>query len=149
MSLLCLQGPVVTKSAGSWVITPVVEYYYLLPYADIISKFFSRGSNGLPHQVIGKCSAHNSSKEEPRDNKVAKKTHESIRQDATSITTTTVDRVSKVAYDVNTSGARGAGSCGREWGEVVGSSWSGGGVVRMGEKGAVSLAGMVECTVVV
>nr|GEV82771.1 putative ribonuclease H-like domain-containing protein [Tanacetum cinerariifolium] len=30
----------------------------------------------------------------------------------------------------------GAGSCGREWGEVVGSSWSGGGVVRMGEKGA-------------
>nr|GEV84959.1 ribonuclease H-like domain-containing protein [Tanacetum cinerariifolium] len=39
---------------------------------------------------------------------------------------------------------RGAGSCGREWGEVVGSSWSGDGVVRMGEKGAVSLAGMVE-----
>nr|GEV84960.1 NBS-containing resistance-like protein [Tanacetum cinerariifolium] len=40
--------------------------------------------------------------------------------------------------------ARGAGSYGREWGEVVGSSWSGDGVVRIGEKGAVSLAGMVE-----
>src|ERR1043166_4061122 len=33
--LLCsLQGPVVKKSSGSWVITPVVEYYYLLPYAE-------------------------------------------------------------------------------------------------------------------
>nr|GFA67817.1 hypothetical protein [Tanacetum cinerariifolium] len=35
--------------------------------------------------------------------------------------------------------ARGAGSCGRECGEVVGISWSGGGVVRMGEKGIAGL----------
>nr|GEV81946.1 hypothetical protein [Tanacetum cinerariifolium] len=38
--------------------------------------------------------------------------------------------------------ARGAGSCGREWGEVVGISWSGGGVVMMGEKGIAGLAGV-------
>ncbi|GJV65071.1 histidine phosphatase superfamily protein [Tanacetum coccineum] len=47
----------------------------------------------------------NSSEEEPHDSKVAKKTHESIRQDTTSITTTTVERVSKVTDDVNTSGS--------------------------------------------
>ncbi|XP_076921492.1 uncharacterized protein LOC143582916 [Bidens hawaiensis] len=46
-----LQGPVVKKCLGSWVITPVVEYYYLLPYADIISKLFKRESNSLRHQV--------------------------------------------------------------------------------------------------
>nr|GFB90923.1 hypothetical protein [Tanacetum cinerariifolium] len=38
--------------------------------------------------------------------------------------------------------ARDAGSYGREWGEVVGISWSGGGVVRMGEKGIAGLAGV-------
>ncbi|GJS28060.1 hypothetical protein Tco_0488680 [Tanacetum coccineum] len=47
----------------------------------------------------------NSSEEEPHDSKVAKKTHESIRRETTSITTTTVKRVSKVADDVNTSGS--------------------------------------------
>ncbi|KAI3756633.1 hypothetical protein L1987_56455 [Smallanthus sonchifolius] len=46
-----LQGPVVKECLGSWAITPVVEYYYLLPYAEIISKLFSRESNGLLHQV--------------------------------------------------------------------------------------------------
>ncbi|KAL8263656.1 hypothetical protein R6Q59_021786 [Mikania micrantha] len=46
-----LQGPVVKKCLGSWVITPVVEYYYLLPFAEIISKMFSRESNNLPHQI--------------------------------------------------------------------------------------------------
>ncbi|KAL4567714.1 hypothetical protein LXL04_023306 [Taraxacum kok-saghyz] len=45
-----LKGPVVKKISGSWVITPVVEYYYLLPYAHIISKWFSR-SHGLPEQI--------------------------------------------------------------------------------------------------
>ncbi|GJZ27032.1 hypothetical protein Tco_0571285 [Tanacetum coccineum] len=131
-AIYSLQGPVVTKSAESWVITPVVEYYYLLPYADIISKFFSRGSNGLPHQVIEGSAApniilgslkscnnveiksklnlvdaniSNSSSEEPRDSKVAKKTHESIEQDTTTIATTTPEPVSKVADDVNTSGS--------------------------------------------
>nr|GEZ14043.1 hypothetical protein [Tanacetum cinerariifolium] len=38
--------------------------------------------------------------------------------------------------------ARDAGSCRREWGEVAGISWSGGGVVRMGEKGITGLAGV-------
>ncbi|KAI7743469.1 hypothetical protein M8C21_011320 [Ambrosia artemisiifolia] len=46
-----LQGPVVKKCLSSWVITPVVEYYYLLPYAEILSKLFSRESNNLPHQI--------------------------------------------------------------------------------------------------
>ncbi|KAL8196100.1 hypothetical protein R6Q57_025100 [Mikania cordata] len=46
-----LQGPVVKKCLGSWVITPVVEYYHLLPFAEIISKMFSRESNNLPHQI--------------------------------------------------------------------------------------------------
>ncbi|GJV30054.1 hypothetical protein Tco_1386502, partial [Tanacetum coccineum] len=131
-AIYSLQGPVVTKSAGSWVITPVVEYYYLLPYADIISKFFSRGSNGLPHQVIEGSAAPNiilgslkscnnveiksklnlvdanisySSNEEPCDSKVARKTHESIEQDTTTIATTTLEPVNKVADDVNTSGS--------------------------------------------
>ncbi|CAH1439242.1 unnamed protein product [Lactuca virosa] len=45
-----LHGPVVKKISGSWVITPVVEYYYLLPYAEIISKWFKR-SNGLTDQM--------------------------------------------------------------------------------------------------
>ncbi|CAI9277451.1 unnamed protein product [Lactuca saligna] len=45
-----LHGPVVKKSSGSWVITPVVEYYYLLPYAEIISNWFKR-SNGLTDQM--------------------------------------------------------------------------------------------------
>lgn len=47
-----LQGPVVKKSSGSWIITPVVEYYYLLPYADVITKCFSRVSNTLTNQVV-------------------------------------------------------------------------------------------------
>nr|GEW69896.1 hypothetical protein [Tanacetum cinerariifolium] len=38
---------------------------------------------------------------------------------------------------------KGAGFCGREWGEVVWSSWSGGEVVRSGEEWVVSLAGVV------
>ncbi|PWA94735.1 hypothetical protein CTI12_AA056850 [Artemisia annua] len=131
-AIYSLQGPVVTKSAGSWVITPVVEYYYLLPYADIVSKFFSRGSNGIPHQAIEGSAApniilgslkscnnveiksklnsvniniSNISKEEPRDSKVAKKTHESNKQDTATIATTTLEPVNKVADDVNTSGS--------------------------------------------
>ncbi|GKD15013.1 COBRA-like protein, partial [Tanacetum coccineum] len=47
----------------------------------------------------------NSSEKEPHDSKVSEKTHESIRRNTTSITTTTVKRVSKVADDVNTSGS--------------------------------------------
>nr|GEU36160.1 hypothetical protein [Tanacetum cinerariifolium] len=36
---------------------------------------------------------------------------------------------------------RGAIFCGREWGEVVGSSWSSGGVVRMREKEVAGCGG--------
>ncbi|KAI3828992.1 hypothetical protein L1987_03105 [Smallanthus sonchifolius] len=50
-AICSLQGPVVKESLGSWVVTPVVEYCYLLPYAEIISKFFSRVSNSLSHHV--------------------------------------------------------------------------------------------------
>ncbi|KAL8238683.1 hypothetical protein R6Q59_015250 [Mikania micrantha] len=50
-AICSLQGPVVKESLGSWVITPVVEYYHLLPYAEIISKFFSRASNTSSHHV--------------------------------------------------------------------------------------------------
>lgn len=50
-AICSLQGPVVKKSSGSWVITPVVEYYHLLPYAEKISEWFSRVSNSLRHQV--------------------------------------------------------------------------------------------------
>ncbi|KVH80427.1 hypothetical protein Ccrd_025497 [Cynara cardunculus var. scolymus] len=50
-AICSLQGPVVRKSSGSWVITPVVEYYHLLPYAEKISEWFSRVSNSLQHQV--------------------------------------------------------------------------------------------------
>ncbi|KAK9068090.1 hypothetical protein SSX86_012201 [Deinandra increscens subsp. villosa] len=50
-AICSLQGPVVKQSLGSWVITPVVKYYHLLPYAEIISKLLSRVSNSLPHHV--------------------------------------------------------------------------------------------------
>ncbi|KAI3692677.1 hypothetical protein L6452_32498 [Arctium lappa] len=50
-AICSLQGPVVKKSSGSWVITPVVEYYHLLPYAEKISEWFSRESNSLQQPV--------------------------------------------------------------------------------------------------
>ncbi|KAL8238637.1 hypothetical protein R6Q59_015204 [Mikania micrantha] len=50
-AICSLQGPVVKESLDSWVITPVVEYYRLLPYAEIISKFFSRGKDTSSHHV--------------------------------------------------------------------------------------------------
>ncbi|XP_076898519.1 uncharacterized protein LOC143552112 [Bidens hawaiensis] len=89
-----LQGPVVKKCLGSWVITPVVEYYYLLPYADIISKLLNRESNSLQKSTEGgqsKKASNNlqkkskadpqnvhdshSTKEEPQDSKVGKNTY--------------------------------------------------------------------------
>ncbi|XP_059632887.1 uncharacterized protein LOC132275422 isoform X2 [Cornus florida] len=37
-----LQGPLVKKSSCSWTVTPVVEYFHVLPYARIISGWLSR-----------------------------------------------------------------------------------------------------------
>ncbi|KAK6785735.1 hypothetical protein RDI58_019190 [Solanum bulbocastanum] len=37
-----LQGPLVKRSSGSWSATEVVEYFHLLPYANIIETFFLR-----------------------------------------------------------------------------------------------------------
>ncbi|KAK7261607.1 hypothetical protein RIF29_27922 [Crotalaria pallida] len=37
-----LQGPLVKKSSSSWIFTPVVEYFHVLPYSEIISEWFSR-----------------------------------------------------------------------------------------------------------
>ncbi|KAF5816389.1 putative double-stranded RNA-binding domain-containing protein [Helianthus annuus] len=74
-----LQGPVVKECLGSWGITPVVEYYYLLPYAEIISKLFSRESNSLPNEVkdessdvsIGQRSQKSCEKESGESKKVS------------------------------------------------------------------------------
>lgn len=37
-----LQGPLVQKVSDGWVVTEVVEYLNLLPYADILLDWFSR-----------------------------------------------------------------------------------------------------------
>ncbi|XP_058203975.1 uncharacterized protein LOC131318176 isoform X2 [Rhododendron vialii] len=44
-----LQGPLVRKSSFNWIVTPVVEYFHVLPYAGILTHWFSRKvfSNGL------------------------------------------------------------------------------------------------------
>ncbi|KAL3333743.1 hypothetical protein AABB24_033683 [Solanum stoloniferum] len=57
-----LQGPLVKRSSGSWSATEVVEYFHLLPYANIITTFFLRevfgleGSNSRSHEdITGNC----------------------------------------------------------------------------------------------
>ncbi|XP_062173180.1 uncharacterized protein LOC133878610 isoform X2 [Alnus glutinosa] len=37
-----LQGPLVRKSSSRWMVTPVVEYFHVLPYAEIVSTWLSR-----------------------------------------------------------------------------------------------------------
>ncbi|KAF1899662.1 hypothetical protein Lal_00019792 [Lupinus albus] len=37
-----LRGPLVKKSCGTWMITPVVDYFHVLPYSEIISEWISR-----------------------------------------------------------------------------------------------------------
>lgn len=41
-----LQGPLFVRSSGQWIHTSVVEYFHLLPYAEILSDWISR--EGLP-----------------------------------------------------------------------------------------------------
>ncbi|KAG4973922.1 hypothetical protein JHK87_030743 [Glycine soja] len=35
-------GPLVSKSSRSWITTPVIDYFHVLPYSEIISKWISR-----------------------------------------------------------------------------------------------------------
>lgn len=37
-----LQGPLIRKSSRSWTITSVIDYFHVLPYSEIISKWISR-----------------------------------------------------------------------------------------------------------
>ncbi|XP_012570395.1 uncharacterized protein [Cicer arietinum] len=36
------RGPLVKRSSSSWTVTPVVEYFHVLPYSEIISEWISR-----------------------------------------------------------------------------------------------------------
>ncbi|CAI8608918.1 unnamed protein product [Vicia faba] len=36
------RGPLVKRSSSSWTVTLVVQYFYVLPYSEIISEWFSR-----------------------------------------------------------------------------------------------------------
>ncbi|XP_010672149.2 uncharacterized protein LOC104888776 isoform X2 [Beta vulgaris subsp. vulgaris] len=48
-----LQGPLVKKDSFSWITTPVVEYFHLLPYADKVSHWLMRGtSRNSSHQFV-------------------------------------------------------------------------------------------------
>ncbi|XP_054817169.1 uncharacterized protein LOC129316827 [Prosopis cineraria] len=49
-----LQGPLIKKSTSSWIVTPAVEYFHLLPYSKIISEHLSRGtfSNSLQDSKV-------------------------------------------------------------------------------------------------
>nr|XP_016498214.1 PREDICTED: uncharacterized protein LOC107816976 isoform X1 [Nicotiana tabacum] len=47
-----LQGPLVKKSSGSWSTTEVVEYFHLLPYANIMSAFLLSQSVEEPVEKI-------------------------------------------------------------------------------------------------
>ncbi|XP_030536474.1 uncharacterized protein LOC115745196 isoform X1 [Rhodamnia argentea] len=40
-----LQGPLIRKVSHKWTITPVVEYFHVLPYAGILSNWFSRDAS--------------------------------------------------------------------------------------------------------
>ncbi|KAL7209184.1 hypothetical protein ACSBR1_030846 [Camellia fascicularis] len=45
-----LQGPLVRKSSCSWTVTPVVEYFHVLPYAGVLTDWLSRmelGNEGV------------------------------------------------------------------------------------------------------
>ncbi|XP_074320045.1 uncharacterized protein LOC141656855 isoform X2 [Silene latifolia] len=47
--LASLQGPLVRKELGTWLLTPVVEYFHLLPFADKLSDWLSRPWENLDH----------------------------------------------------------------------------------------------------
>ncbi|OIV99430.1 hypothetical protein TanjilG_17240 [Lupinus angustifolius] len=49
-----LRGPLVKKSCGTWMITPVVDYFHVLPYSEVIFEWISREafSNSLQHSCV-------------------------------------------------------------------------------------------------
>ncbi|KAJ8615833.1 hypothetical protein MRB53_035205 [Persea americana] len=59
-----LRGPLVSKILDSYEVTSAVEYFHLLPYAGIISDWFSRETSGINSQllperqgnIVGNCS---------------------------------------------------------------------------------------------
>ncbi|XP_010557069.1 PREDICTED: uncharacterized protein LOC104826195 isoform X2 [Tarenaya hassleriana] len=40
-----LQGPLLQKISSVWTTTPVVEYFHMLPFSDIVADWFSRGED--------------------------------------------------------------------------------------------------------
>ncbi|XP_065851078.1 uncharacterized protein [Euphorbia lathyris] len=72
-----LQGPLFMKSSSQWLHTSVVEYFHLLPYASVLSEWFSseEPSNSLQvERVASEITNGNISKkiEKPRMEKVPK-----------------------------------------------------------------------------
>ncbi|XXG79896.1 hypothetical protein AAC387_Pa09g0864 [Persea americana] len=59
-----LRGTLVSKKFDSYEVTSVLEYFHLLPYAGIISDWFSRETSGIslqllperPGNIVGNCS---------------------------------------------------------------------------------------------
>ncbi|KAK6914573.1 hypothetical protein RJ641_021894 [Dillenia turbinata] len=49
-----VQGPLVKRCSKSWVVTPVVEYFHVLPYSNILSNWLARGSD--PMSALGAAS---------------------------------------------------------------------------------------------
>ncbi|KAL5543132.1 hypothetical protein UlMin_010842 [Ulmus minor] len=49
-----LQGPLIEKTSGQWTYNPVLEYFHVLPYAQILSDWLSREvvSNGLQNSML-------------------------------------------------------------------------------------------------
>ncbi|KAH9606878.1 hypothetical protein KSS87_019712 [Heliosperma pusillum] len=45
--LASLKGPLVRKELGTWLLTPVVEYFHLLPFVDELSDWLSRPRENL------------------------------------------------------------------------------------------------------
>ncbi|XP_040993106.1 uncharacterized protein LOC121239825 isoform X2 [Juglans microcarpa x Juglans regia] len=53
-ALESLQGPLVRKSSSRWMVTPVVKYFHMLPYAGIVSTWLSREvASGLQDARVG------------------------------------------------------------------------------------------------
>ncbi|KAF5465331.1 hypothetical protein F2P56_015351 [Juglans regia] len=53
-ALESLQGPLVRKSSSRWMVTPLVDYFHMLPYAGIVSTWLSREvASGLQDARVG------------------------------------------------------------------------------------------------
>ncbi|XP_058748888.1 uncharacterized protein LOC131621861 isoform X2 [Vicia villosa] len=86
------RGPLVKRSSSSWTVSPVVEYFHVLPYSEIISEWFSREafSNSLqdsklvdkqlPKLVVTELYTSSESVSIGLDNKPCNDTTEAINQ---------------------------------------------------------------------